>query len=115
MMNLDASWTGTATTAGAITFWTTGLPGDLASRLPGSDRIFTLTMPNKTFHVDIVSGPAEVTLQANEGDPDEAGDWYSIASVTAAGVTVDNNVRKFVRALVVTPGGGITVRLSATS
>lgn len=115
MPNLDNSWTGTGTTAGVITFWQTGLPGDLTSRLPGADKIHTGGMQNKTFYVSFVSGTGNVVLEANEGDPAVTANWYTVATVTASGVSVDNNLRKLVRARVVNAGGGATVRLTASS
>jgi hypothetical protein len=114
-LNLDNSWSGSGTTAGVITFWLTGLPGDLTSRLPGSDKIHTGNMINKTFHVVFTSGTGNLVIEANEGDPSVTANWYTVTTVTASGVVTDNNLRRLVRARVVDAGGGTAVRFTASN
>ena len=112
MISLDNSWTGTRTTAGVVTFRQSGLPGDLAARLPGSERISTINFSQKTFHVDFAT-TGNLRIEACEGDPFVAADWYEVTAITADGAYADNNVRKFVRARLETPGTGVTVRVTA--
>lgn len=114
MLNYHKSVSGTRTDAGNIVFRSTGLPGDLATRLPGAEIVSTIGLPRKTFQVKLTA-PAEVVLEANEGDPTAAGDWYALSTVSAAGEVEDNNVRKFVRARVTDASGGVTVHLTASA
>lgn len=80
----------------------------------GSTSVYVADTPLTTWDIQI-SGAATVTIQGNEGDPDTAGDWYDISTVTASGVVKDDRHTTFTRVQVdAYTSGSINVRLAAS-
>ena len=80
----------------------------------GTAAVYVADTPLTTWDIQI-GGAATVSIQGNEGDPDAAGDWYDISTVSASGVVKDDRHTTFTRVKVDSyTSGTVAVRLAAS-
>jgi hypothetical protein len=104
-------FTGSSTSTGSVTLkqYDVGFSVD-----NGSTSVYVADTPLTTWDIQI-GGAATVTIQGNEGNPDTAGDWYDISTVTASGVVKDDRHTTFTRVKVDSyTSGSVNVRLAAS-